>query len=59
MLDSIIGDVRPVGGRVLSGREDRGRGNGPIRHGALSAIDTASAQAISLRGGVVREAHAS
>jgi hypothetical protein len=59
MLDSIMGDMRPVGSRVLSGRKDRGRGNRPIRHGALSAIDTASALAISLRGGVVREAHAS
>jgi hypothetical protein len=58
-LDSVIRDSSLVEIGVLSGRKDRGRGNWPIRHGALSAIDTASAQATSLRGGVVHEAHAS
>jgi hypothetical protein len=59
MLKPIIRHARLLGIGVLRGRKDRGRGDGPIRHGALSAIDTASVQAISLRGGIVRGAHTS
>jgi hypothetical protein len=59
ILNSIIRHARPLGIGVLRGRKDRGRGYGPIRHGALSAMNTASVQAISLRVGVVHGAHAS
>jgi hypothetical protein len=59
VLQSVIRNPRALGIGVLGGREDRGQGYGPIRHGALSAMDSASAQAISLRAGVVHGAHAS
>jgi hypothetical protein len=59
ILNPVIRHARPLGIGVLRGREDRGRGYGPIRHGALSAMDTASVQAISLRVGIVHGAHAS
>lgn len=56
-LDSVVGHARALRVRVLGGREDRRRGDWPIRHGALSAIDSASAQAISLRVAAVRRVH--
>jgi hypothetical protein len=60
VLHTIVGHTRPLRTGVLRGRKDRGRGDGPIRHGALAAMDRALAQAISLQGGGgVHEAHAS
>ena len=59
ILSTVIGHARALRIGVRSGREDRGRGDGPIRHGALAAIGSASARAISLQGGEVHGAHAS
>lgn len=58
LLKSVAGHTRSLVIPVLGGREDGGRGYGPIRHGALSAIDSASAHAISLRAAGVWGVHA-
>lgn len=39
VLQSIVRDIRPLMVRVFCGRKHRGRRDGPIRHGALSATD--------------------
>jgi hypothetical protein len=57
LVETIVRNPCRLGIRALTGRKDGGRGDGPIRHGALPATAAASARAISLRGAVVRKEH--
>lgn len=55
----IVRNSRPLESRVLGGRKHRGRRDGPVCHGALSATEGCICAPISLRGGKVHEAHPS